>query len=214
MLGITLPMHNVQAGVYAEEETRRLVGAFDSLFYSLADKRLHFLPRESDPQKIPGAYEFPREFRKLRNAVVQFLVDVGTSQPIADQSVSSWILFHRRSAGNRTGHARFPLQRSRFLRKAKQRDMQRECSRRCVQAAAPIPAAAPAYTGTKRVPQWVFATRLFNQVILQDRAAFAASGSSTKTSGMQRLLADWRVAVVVLRCDRRSRSRFLRIARW
>ena len=53
-------MHNVQAGVYAEEETRRLVGAFDSLFYSLADKRLHFLPRESDPQKIPGAYEFPR----------------------------------------------------------------------------------------------------------------------------------------------------------
>ena len=77
VLGITLPMHNVQAGVYAEEETRRLVGAFDSLFYSLADKRLHFLPRESDPQKIPGAYEFPREFRKLRNAVVQFLVDVG-----------------------------------------------------------------------------------------------------------------------------------------
>src|SRR6476469_4027947 len=70
-------MHNVQAGVYAEEETRRLVGAFDSVFYSLADKRLHFLPRESDPQKIPGAYEFPREFRKLRTAVVQFLVDAG-----------------------------------------------------------------------------------------------------------------------------------------
>ena len=76
VLGVTLPMRNVQAGVYAEEETRRLVGAFDSLFYSLADKRLLFLPRESDPQKIPGAYEFPREFRKLRNAVVQFLVDV------------------------------------------------------------------------------------------------------------------------------------------
>ena len=34
----------------------------------------------------------------------------------------------------------------------------------------------------------MFVSRLFNQVILQDRAALAASGSSTKTSGLQRLL--------------------------
>jgi type VI secretion system protein ImpL len=188
VLGVTLPIRNVQAGVYAEEETRRLVGSFDSLFYSLADKRLNFLPRESDPQKVPGAYEFPREFRKLRNAVVQFLVDVGRPSQlraspflrgfyftgvrpvtVQDSPLPTATAAPSSASAKAAGHATgmFAAMRP---------------------GAAPMPAAAPAYTGTKRVPQWVFATRLFNQVILQDRAAFAASGSSTKTSGMQRLL--------------------------
>ena len=77
VLGATLPMAQPGAtGIYAEVETRRLSAAFDGLFYSLADRRIVFLPRENDPQKVPGAYEFPREFRKLRNGLVQFLVDV------------------------------------------------------------------------------------------------------------------------------------------
>ena len=58
VLGITLPMHNVQAGVYAEEETRRLVASFDSLFYSLADKRLHFLPRSPIRRRSPAHTSF------------------------------------------------------------------------------------------------------------------------------------------------------------
>ncbi|MGB7718501.1 MAG: type VI secretion protein IcmF/TssM N-terminal domain-containing protein, partial [Bryobacteraceae bacterium] len=77
VLGATLPMAQPGAtGIYAEVETRRLSAAFDGLFYSLADRRIVLLPRENDPQKVPGAYEFPREFRKLRNGLVQFLVDV------------------------------------------------------------------------------------------------------------------------------------------
>src|SRR5207302_803220 len=40
-------------------------------------QRLRLLPRESEPTRIPGAYEFPREFRKVRNMLVQFLVDIG-----------------------------------------------------------------------------------------------------------------------------------------
>jgi type VI secretion system protein ImpL len=55
-------------------------------------------------------------------------------------------------------------------------------------AAAPQPAAQQQYIGTKRIPQWLFLTRLFNQVILQDRAALSASGASTKTSTLQRIL--------------------------
>ena len=187
VLGVTLPMSNVQAGVYAEEQTRRLTTSFDSLFYSLADKRLHFLPREGDPQKVPGAYEFPREFRKLRNAVVQFLVDVArpsqlrTSpflrgfyfsgvRPVAVQdtplpSASAPSAKAAQASGHATGM--FAAMRP---------------------GAVAQPAPQPQYTGTKRVPQWVFVSRLFNQVILQDRAALAASGSSTKTSGLQRML--------------------------
>ena len=63
-------------GVYAEEETARLTADFERLFRSLADARPEFLARETDATKLPGAYEFPREFRKIRPAVVQFLVDL------------------------------------------------------------------------------------------------------------------------------------------
>ena len=56
--------------------SRRLTAAFNDLFYSLCDRRLDYIPREHDPSGIPGAYEFPREFRKIRNTLVQLLVDL------------------------------------------------------------------------------------------------------------------------------------------
>jgi type VI secretion system protein ImpL len=186
VLGLTLPMSNLQAGVYAEEQTRRLTSAYDSLFFSLSDKRLHFLPRETDATKTPGAYEFPREFRKLRNAVVQFLVDVcrpsqlRTSpflrgfyfsgvRPVTVQDTPLPTAAPTAQKAQASGHATGMFQAMR-------------------PGAAAQPVQQPQYVGTKRVPQWVFVSRLFNQVILQDRAALAASGASTKTSGMQRLL--------------------------
>jgi type VI secretion system protein ImpL len=55
-------------------------------------------------------------------------------------------------------------------------------------AAAAQPAAQPQYVGTKRVPQWLFLSRLFHHVILQDRVALSTSGASTKTSTLQRIL--------------------------
>jgi Uncharacterized protein conserved in bacteria len=62
VLGVTLPLRTAQSGVYAEEETQRLTGAFNALFHNLCDKRLDFLPRENDPAKQPGAYEFRASF--------------------------------------------------------------------------------------------------------------------------------------------------------
>ena len=76
VLGATLPVRLVATGVYAEEETRRLAKAFDELFYSLAERRLDLLARENEGDKKPGIYEFPRELRKLRTLLVQFLVDL------------------------------------------------------------------------------------------------------------------------------------------
>ena len=67
VLGVTLPMAGVRPeGVYAEQEAARLGAHFEWLFRSLADNRIEFLPRENDPSKLPAGYEFPREFRKLR----------------------------------------------------------------------------------------------------------------------------------------------------
>jgi type VI secretion system protein ImpL len=184
-VGVTLPMRAGAAGVYAEEESQRLSAAFNSLFHSLSDHRVDFLPRESDLEKVPGAFEFPREFRKLRTPLVQFLVDVcrpsqlRTSpflrgfyfcgvRPVTIQetaiSTSTAKPTKSEAAGSATGV--FHVQ----------------------SAAAPQPAAQPQYVGTKRVPQWLFLTRLFHNVILQDRAALSTSGASTKTSMTQRIL--------------------------
>src|SRR3954452_23294167 len=77
VLGVTLPMlAGRPEGVYAEQETARLTGSFEALFRSLADARPEFLARETDPGNLPAAYEFPREFRKIRSIAVQFLVDL------------------------------------------------------------------------------------------------------------------------------------------
>ena len=76
VLGVTLPVRPAQAsGVYADEESKRLEKAFDELFDSLAEKRVDLLSIGSS-EKLPGIYEFPRELRKLRKVIVQFLVDL------------------------------------------------------------------------------------------------------------------------------------------
>jgi type VI secretion system protein ImpL len=76
ILGVTLPIQSTSTGVYAEQQSRRLAAAFEELFLSLSGRRPAVLRSEFDSAKWPGIYEFPREFRKLRAAVVQFLVDL------------------------------------------------------------------------------------------------------------------------------------------
>ena len=76
VLGATLPLALRTTGVYAEQEAQRLTAAFNDLYYWLCDKRPEFLAREHDGANLAGIYEFPREFRKLRGPIVQFLVDL------------------------------------------------------------------------------------------------------------------------------------------
>jgi type VI secretion system protein ImpL len=186
VFGATLPMRPASGGVYAEEESRRLNWAFDSLFHSLADNRVVLLPRETDPEKTPGAYEFPREFRKLRSPLVQFLVELCRPSQLRVSPFLRGFYF--------TGVRPITVQETPFTAPApQQRGPQPASSATAVFAVPsfqqqPMQAAAAQFAQTKRVPQWLFVTRLFNQIILQDRAAMAASGSSTKTSTLQRLM--------------------------
>lgn len=187
VFGVTLPMRSSRGGVYAEEETQRLNQAFNDLFYSLCDKRIEFLPRENDQEKLPGCYEFPREFRKLRTALVQFLVDVGRPsqlraspfvrgfyfcgvRPVFVQDVAPTPFSQRPSSAFEAG--------SSATRMFRVGDMPQ----------AQVPMAAPQQSGGRKMPQWVFLSHLFNDVILADKSAMGASEASTKTSGLQRLL--------------------------
>jgi type VI secretion system protein ImpL len=188
VVGVTLPMRPA-AGVYAEAETHRLTGAFNQLFYSLCDHRLRLLPRESDLSKVPGTYEFPREFRKLRNMLVQFLVDVGRPSQLRSNPFLRGFYF----SGVRAVQVQeAPVQASmpapqpaetgggatRMFRVGFQAE----------QRQAQMHAAAAGGSATRRIPQWLFLGHLFNDVILADHVARGASGSSTKTSGLKRVL--------------------------
>jgi type VI secretion system protein ImpL len=67
---------------WAEAETKRLSQAFQTLFLRLSDRRLQALSQESKATQKPPIYEFPREFKRIRTHLVQFLVDIFKPDPL------------------------------------------------------------------------------------------------------------------------------------
>ena len=191
VLGTSLPLSPPSgSGIYAEDQTRRLSAAFDALTYSLADHRIALLPRENDAQKVPGAYEFPREFRKLRTTLVQFLVDLcRPSQLRASPFLRGFYFSGVRPVivhDTAVAEAQRPAtQRSPFESAGSATGIFRAG---IPTAPAPMPAAPLGSGAARKVPQWVFLGHLFNDVILRDGAAFGASVSSTKTSVARRIM--------------------------
>ena len=186
VLGVTLPLRNgrEQGGVYAEEESRRLTAAFEGLFHSLCGKRLPFLGRENKADKLAPVYEFPREFRKLRNAVVRFLVDLSRpSQLRLDPFLRGFYFCGARPVTVKDSE---PLARS----ASRMGMVNREATGIFeMQNLNPEPAPLAGSAGrTRRVPQWLFLGHLFSDVILRDRAALGVSGQTRHREILQRVL--------------------------
>src|SRR5581483_8601246 len=80
VLGCTLPLNRTQAStaneVFVEAEAKRLTESFRPLYHALARRRLAQLTHEPNPFHRPGVYEFPRELKRIRSPLVQFLTDV------------------------------------------------------------------------------------------------------------------------------------------
>ena len=187
VLGVTLPIETGQpAGVYAERATHLLTGAFDDLFYSLADKRAEFLAREHAAEKLPGVYEFPREFRKLRAMLVQFLVDLSKPSQLRAAPFLRGFYF----SGVRPvvvtemsqPAAPQPAEKAGFDARSGATGLFHAAQGR------PQQTAQPQAVGTRRVPQWLFLSHFWNDVILSDRNAISVSGSSVKASTLRRVL--------------------------
>ena len=199
VLGATLPVRLVATGIYAEEETRRLAKAFDELFYSLAERRLDLLARENEGDKLAGIYEFPRELRKLRTLLVQFLVDLARPsqlsvnpflrgfyfsgvRPVVVDDVAAAVAapeIQAEDPGSNAGATRIFSGAGR--------------------GAVPVPVTARV-AGSRKVPQWVFLSQFFNDVIVKDRVALAASGFSSRVSLLRRI-ALTTVVVIGLVCS-------------
>lgn len=189
VVGVTLPLAQRTSGVYAEQEAQRLTAAFNDLYYRLCDKRPEFLAREHEPANLAGIYEFPREFRKLRGPMVQFLVDLArpsqlTTGPFLRGFYFSGVRPIFVSEVTPAAVAPQPQERQTF-----------EASREAtgffrmgqMQQPAPAPVAAPS-RGAKRVPQWCFIPHLFSGVVLEDKIAMGASGATVQANTLRRVL--------------------------
>ncbi|MGA9056922.1 MAG: ImcF-related family protein [Terriglobia bacterium] len=191
VMGATLPMVSYAGEVYAEQETARVSAAFDNLFYSLAEKRLMYLPREYDPTKRPSVYEFPREFRKLRPLLVQLLVDLCRPSQLRTgpflrgfyfSGVRPIVISAPAPTLVRDEPLTHPAAGKGALRATGLFDVQKL-------AAQPArPAMAEEKGESRRVAQWTFLPHFFNDILLKDTSALTASASSTKTSLWRRVL--------------------------
>ncbi|HTW57145.1 MAG TPA: ImcF-related family protein [Terriglobales bacterium] len=185
VLGVTLPVRSLQAtGVYADEETRRLEKAFDELFYSLSEKRIDLLSSAGQADKLPGIYEFPRELRKLRKMLVQFLVDLARPSQLNVNPFLRGFYFAgvRPTVIEDVAAPAFEAQPA---------DAGYNANATVVFGAggmrAPEPVVAQRVSGSRRVPEWVFLSQLFNEVLLKDRVALSASGFSSRVSLLRRI---------------------------
>jgi type VI secretion system protein ImpL len=196
VLGVTLPPLPASAtGVYAEQETKRLTGAFNSMFYSLAECRPGLLYRERSSEKLPGIYEFPRELQKRIAIASQFLVDLCRPSHLRTSAFLRGFYF----TGIRQGEAANPLGGTMLA------------SKTSIMPAKPFSANATSImraddfgktqsqswqTATmggsggesKKTTQWLFLSHIFSHVILQDRAALGASGTSLRGNVWKRAL--------------------------
>lgn len=186
VFGATLPMRQETGGVFAEVESQRVNNAFTALVHSLCDKRNIFLARESDGNKVPTAYEFPREFRKLRNGLVQFLVDVCRPSQLRVSPFLRGFYFCgvRPIFVNETA----PVAQRQTPSKAYEATAGATSMFQVPQMAAPSPVVEQVVTGSKKVPQWMFLPHFFHYVLLQDKAAMGASGASIQTSKTRRVM--------------------------
>jgi type VI secretion system protein ImpL len=183
VFGATLPIRTLGSGVYSEEETKRLANAFDELFYSLADKRTDLLSRENEAERLAGIYEFPRELRKLRNFLVQFLVELGRPSQLSTNPFLRGFYF----CGAR------PVLIEDVVSSGPSEPVSEASSigGATVIFSAPVRAqerpAAVRSGGSRKVPQWVFLSQLFNDVIAKDRVALTASAYSSRVSLLRRV---------------------------
>jgi type VI secretion system protein ImpL len=195
VLGSTLPLVGAtSSGVYAEQETKRLTAAFQVIFFTLAECRPGLLSRERNSDRQAGVYEFPREFGKLSKPLVQFLVDLCRPGHLrTGPFLRGFYFVGQRIISVSAGVGQTML--------GPRSGIQRAAGGFNPDATSLINAQDPGAksswsTGTslesagesRRSVQRVFLSHVFSHVLLQDRAALGASGTSTRGDLGRRIL--------------------------
>ena len=176
------PFNPAGPGVYAEETARVINEQFAQISYSLCDSRVPLLPREQDRLRAAQQYQFPREYQKLQKQLVQFVVDVAKPSQLQVAPFLRGFYF--------TGTRRVMSEASQMegpglgVEEQPASDSLAATTLLSAEQVRRQMAAAKAAMGvpqTREVTQWLFVEPLFQQVLLQDRAAQGISAASSRT---------------------------------
>jgi type VI secretion system protein ImpL len=141
------------------------------------------LGRENQSDQLQGIYEFPREMRKMRNLLVDFLVNlVRPSQLQSNPFLRGYYFSGVRavmvddiahmSREGPVAETVGDVGATRIFSAGQVRQLQ---------------ATDPAYvTGSRKIPQWVFLTQMFGGVMLKDRVALGTSSFSSRVNLLRR----------------------------
>jgi type VI secretion system protein ImpL len=169
--------------VWAEAETRRLNGQFNSLFLRLSERRILALTQEPEAARKPAVYEFPREFKRIRTPLVQFLVDVFKPDPLKAGPRLRGFFFlgtrrvERSGPAETGGHSAYqPLSASPEATHFFRPEMTSMFGK-----VTPRPGSAPL------LDRWMFVTDFFHRVLTQDRPVVRHLAGPSKLDGYRRI---------------------------
>jgi len=194
VLGATLSRTQIGKSLLAEDTEANISEALDQVIYSLADKRLEYLERETTAEKLPSIYEFPRELRKLRHQIVQLLAAL--SRP-AQENTSCFLRgFYFSGVRAVTVSETVTPPKVSAAAAASVAAATRMFNMEDLQALSE-PASGPVVQ-SRRVPEWSFLPNLFNEVIMRDHSALDASKRSRSVERMRAALLGFAAAFLLI----------------
>lgn len=179
------------AGTYADRVTPRLERSFDGLFMSLAERRVGALSREHAVEHKPGAYEFPREFAKLKPLAVDFVREIGRPSELEVSPVLRGFYF----TGVQAVYVSTPAQDSVAAAPAAAKPQPAASARSATAVFTPpvagvvaSSAAASAAGGAPRkVPRWDYLPRLLREAVLGDEPAIRVTAAGARVGFWRRV---------------------------
>ena len=183
VLGATLPIGEpTDAGTHADQEGRRLHLAFERMLHALSLRRTGFLAREGSAEIRAGAYEFPREIRRIAPLATRFLLDLSRPSPLGTSPFLRGFYFAgvrpvvveevTVSDASPTSAPVGPVGATAVF------------DARAIQAAAR--SAQGMQSGTRRIPQWTFLPGIFGQLIIRDQVAREVTGGGARVDLVRR----------------------------
>ena len=184
-LGSLLARLDVGAGLYAERATTLVGNRFDEVAFSLAEFRLAVLSRGGQPEALARSYEFPRDLRKLRAGIVDFVVEAARPSQLGVNPYLRGFFFTGMRARIVEDVVQVQPQAPQVQHIEAGATQVFSLSALQQQAATPL---QPVGGGSRKIAQWVFLPHLLSRLVLGDKTALESSRASTKVSGVKRVL--------------------------
>jgi type VI secretion system protein ImpL len=183
-LGSMLARLETGAGLYAERAASQIGTKFDEVAYLLSEFRLELLARGGEAPALARSYEFPRDLRKLRSGIVDFLVEIARPSQLGVNPFLRGFFFSGMRAHIVEDVLSVGAQQS-APTPVVDAGATRVFSFSAAQQAAPAPLRR---SSSRKVAQWAFLPHFFTRLVLSDKTALESSRASTKVSGVKRVL--------------------------